>query len=437
MASTSGRGDDNSSGRISIVIGKNRTDDNGVPARNETSWIETSFESPSFRESVRSLEEENERTSPPPRLRSDPNPETEETKPAKPVFDWFDHWYPLHAVDTMDPTRPHKAQLLGMNLVLWNDGVTVAGERREGRWNAYRDACPHRRAPLSEGRVEDDGLLMCSYHAWRFEGGAGDGTAESCADAGRCSSSPYSPARFEDRHRRGARCEVFSTRVEDGFLWVFPRSGLEGILRGESRPLPLISELHPDDEGGDAADPEWRSRIPAGVRDFPCGFDTMIENTLDPAHFCAAHHGTLGNHYTDPAAFDFKATQKLTMAEGFGLDGGMGSLEFVPPCLVKYRPDYEAMPFEKNLCIATYCVPTRPGWVRPLATVLVREGDGEEARPDVLSKRALDVFMGPYTPAWLGHILSSVVLHQEAGLLHHQYRNMKEMGYYENRGAKD
>jgi len=24
--------------------------------------------------------------------------------------------------------------------------------------------------PLSEGRVEDDGSLFCSYHGWRFDG---------------------------------------------------------------------------------------------------------------------------------------------------------------------------------------------------------------------------------------------------------------------------
>ena len=40
----------------------------------------------------------------------------------KSEFDWFDHWYPVHVVETMDGTRPHKVQLLGMNLVLWNDG---------------------------------------------------------------------------------------------------------------------------------------------------------------------------------------------------------------------------------------------------------------------------------------------------------------------------
>ena len=69
--------------------------------------------------------------------------------------------------------------------------------------------------------------------------------------------------------------------------------------------LRIICELIAEEEAVEAAasgdgDGErttrrWNRKIPAGVRDFPCGWDTMVENTLDPAHFCCAHHGTLGD----------------------------------------------------------------------------------------------------------------------------------------------
>ena len=49
------------------------------------------------------------------------------------------------------------------------------------------------------------------------------------------------------------------------------------------------------DGDGERTTNRWNRKIPAGVRDFPCGWDTMVENTLDPAHFCCAHHGTLGD----------------------------------------------------------------------------------------------------------------------------------------------
>jgi len=369
-------------------------------------------------------------------------------------FDWFDHWYPVNVVATMDPTRPHKAQLLGLNLVLWNSGGEDATKEESlSSWNAFRDACPHRMAPLSEGRIEiddnNDATLFCSYHGWTF------------GEEGSCTSIPYSPPKLEERHRQAPRAcaEVYPSRTIDGFVWVFPQSGMKGIMRSEQRPLPLISELHGEikNHKGNTKKVLWKSKIPAGVRDFPCGFDTMIENTLDPAHFCAAHHGTLGNRYTDPAAYTFQKRKKSSsnnnsdqqQATGFSnslidLEGDMGSLEFIPPCLVKYRPDYSAMPFEENLVIGTYCVPTKPGWVRPLATVAVLREENESNQKKKwnimntpLAMRALSVFMSPISPAWFGHIASSIVLHQDAGLLHHQYQNMKAMGYYDNNERND
>ena len=54
-------------------------------------------------------------------------------------FSWTRQWYPLAAVDDLDDTRPHAAQLLGMRLVLWRD----AG----GDWRCFEDLCPHRRVP--------------------------------------------------------------------------------------------------------------------------------------------------------------------------------------------------------------------------------------------------------------------------------------------------
>ena len=51
-------------------------------------------------------------------------------------------------------------------IVLWRDA--------SGTPCAVPDACPHRNAPLSLGRVRPDGRLQCAYHGWHFDGtGAG------------------------------------------------------------------------------------------------------------------------------------------------------------------------------------------------------------------------------------------------------------------------
>ncbi|KAJ8601791.1 hypothetical protein CTAYLR_006813 [Chrysophaeum taylorii] len=279
-----------------------------------------------------------------------------------------------------------------MNLVAW---------KSDGLWRAFEDSCPHRCAPLSEGRIED-GCLLCSYHGWQFDGEGG------------CAKLPYSPAGLEERHKghRKSRCRTFPTRVAHGLLFVFPGDPSQA---SETK-LPLISEFE---------EARWDWKIPAGVRDFPCSWDAMVENTLDPAHFCAAHHGTLGNRYTDPRPYAFKAERPIETKTGFAVSGDFGRLEFLPPCLVTFSPDYPGMPFGGSLVLATYCVPTKPGYVRPLATVLL---DKNATLGTTLSERALGIFMSRWTPDWFGHVASSFVLHQDATLLYHQSRNLRDQG---------
>ena len=53
--------------------------------------------------------------------------------------------------------------LLGLGLVIWK--LSNANQ-----YCVFPDQCPHRLAPLSEGRVDEKtGHLMCSYHGWQFD----------------------------------------------------------------------------------------------------------------------------------------------------------------------------------------------------------------------------------------------------------------------------
>jgi nitrite reductase/ring-hydroxylating ferredoxin subunit len=77
-------------------------------------------------------------------------------------FNWFKQWYPIGVAAYLDEGKPHSIQLLGKEFVLWYS-------QTDKQWSVLADACPHRLAPLSEGRVEPDGTLMCAYHAWKFD----------------------------------------------------------------------------------------------------------------------------------------------------------------------------------------------------------------------------------------------------------------------------
>lgn len=72
-------------------------------------------------------------------------------------FNWDKQWYPLAQVDDLDPATPGHFRLLGRDLVVWFD-------RAENSWRAFADRCPHRLAPLSEGRIDQEGHLYCNYH---------------------------------------------------------------------------------------------------------------------------------------------------------------------------------------------------------------------------------------------------------------------------------
>ncbi|HEX8434128.1 Rieske 2Fe-2S domain-containing protein [Archangium sp.] len=73
--------------------------------------------------------------------------------------------------------KPVRVELAGRAYVLFRDG--------QGRAAALADACPHRFAPLSAGRVTPEGQLECPYHGWRFDAD-GHGRSPSQPDLKKC-----------------------------------------------------------------------------------------------------------------------------------------------------------------------------------------------------------------------------------------------------------
>ena len=102
----------------------------------------------------------------------------------------LDHWHPVLAERALG-RAPKKVLVCGEEIVLFRTA--------SGRTGAAQHECPHRRMPLSEGRVSGE-HLVCAYHGWRF---TPDGDAT-------CPGMP------------GARMAIttFDVAVREGVIWL-------------------------------------------------------------------------------------------------------------------------------------------------------------------------------------------------------------------------
>ncbi len=81
--------------------------------------------------------------------------------------------------------------------------------------------------------MEKDGTLLCSYHAWRFDG-SGSCTAIPQAEKGQQAAVCASPR---------ACARAYPTREAQGLLWVWGESGPDAEAESSRGTLRLIDEL--------------------------------------------------------------------------------------------------------------------------------------------------------------------------------------------------
>jgi len=201
-----------------------------------------------------------------PRTEEPPSPSGQER------FDWLDQWYPFAPVCDLDPGAPHGKTVLGLSVVAWYD-------RGAGEWRVFDDTCPHRLAPLSEGRIDDKGRLQCVYHGWCFDG------------AGACKFIPQAPALGPPVHKNSKACVAsYPCVVQNNILWFYPRAEPEHKDVLQRKPPPLVPEID---------DPEFVTVY--GTRDLPYGYrlkhfsESCYASAIDRSS-CIAHldiHGSV------------------------------------------------------------------------------------------------------------------------------------------------
>ena len=142
-------------------------------------------------------------------------------------------------------------------LVMWrtNEGEVVAFDGR----------CAHKRMPLKDGRLLDDGTVECPYHGF-------------CYDAtGACVRIPSQEGAIPTR----ARLKPFPVVEQDGLVWVWPG---DPARIGNVRP-PRTPEIGSSDWDSVGSEP---IHVPANYR-------LLIENLLDITHFYPLHDGNVGD----------------------------------------------------------------------------------------------------------------------------------------------
>jgi vanillate O-demethylase monooxygenase subunit len=141
----------------------------------------------------------------------------------------------------------------------------VAWRADSGEVTALDARCAHKRFPLWEGKLLDDGSLECAYHGFAYD-----------AD-GRCVAIPALHEQ-SDKIPVTARQRKYPVVEQDGLVWLWPGDGDPGEV-------PRTPEL---------ASPEWETlatepmRVAANAR-------LLIENLFDLTHFYPLHADNIGS----------------------------------------------------------------------------------------------------------------------------------------------
>lgn len=306
-------------------------------------------------------------------------------------FDWKEAWYPVDYLEDLDRSKLTKFTLLGQDLVIWWD-------KTASRWRVFEDQCPHRRVPLSEGRVTEAGLLECPYHGWAFQGdGKCDRIPQQLPDSAACDS-------------KRACVASLPTAERQGLLFVYP-----GQPENASQvKIPIIEPMEDSPEG-------WICLNT--MRDLPYDALTLLENVLDASHVPFTHHRSVGNR-ANAAPVELEVVESGKQGfKGIWPEGprkgtlGQQDTTFIAPNLMWH--DLTSKQFGRTLTVV-YATPIRKGECRVFARF-----------PFKFASK-LPGFFIKLTPRWYSHIGQNSILEEDQIFLHYQERYLEAKGGSQN-----
>lgn len=336
--------------------------------------------------------------SPSPLTEPGKTPENEAEVEAKAEkFDWYSQWYPVMPICDLDKRKPHGKKVMGLDVVVWWD-------RNEGAWQVFDDACPHRLAPLSEGRIDQWGRLQCVYHGWCFNG------------SGECKLIPQEPPEGTQFHTFKKACvAAYPSTVQNDILWFWPNTDpqYKDIL-ARKKP-PFIPEID---------DPSYTSLM--GNRDIHYGYEVLIENLMDPAHVPYAHYGLMRTQQPKEKA-DREGGRPLELSiekldvNGFRANQGWSKSKFMPPSIFYAYSDPDQTPpsgetqkssAQRKFALIFVCIPVSPG----------------KSRLIWCFPRNFGLWIDKIVPRWMFHVGQNLILDSDLYLLHVEEHKLMDVG---------
>ena len=160
-------------------------------------------------------------------------------------------WY-VAALSSEIETRLDSIRILGENIVLYR---TASGEPV-----ALEDSCPHRRLPLSKGRLLN-GNIECGYHGLQFN------------PSGQCVAAPT-----QDRIPPTARVRSYPVVDRWGLAWIWMG---DAQLADDSQ----IIDIQNFDN------PNWKITTGDALT-CACNYQYLTDNLLDPSHVAWVHRSS-------------------------------------------------------------------------------------------------------------------------------------------------
>ncbi len=302
-------------------------------------------------------------------------------------FDWQEVWYPVHYVEDLDKTQPTAFTLLGRDLVIW-------WEAKNNQWRVFEEPCPHRLAPLSQGRINESGCLECPYHGWAFSG------------TGNCEIIPQQIEGGKAEKSARAKVQSVPSQVGQGLLFVY---GGKAENASET-PIPLVDVLEETSN-------EWVCLNT--FRDLPYDALTLMENVLDSSHIPYTHHRTVGNRanaspveleVVESGKWGFKGVWEEGPRKG---TNRRQQTTFIAPAMMWH--DLTSQQLGRTLTIV-YATPIRRGECRLFARFPFKFSSG------------FPKFFLQLSPRWFSHLGQNGVLEDDQIFLHHQERYLEAAG---------